>query len=93
MQGWLTLLILVAAVASRPIEVRLWRAGRLSDRTLTVLLISRFPVVAALSTLVLGSSPLFILSVVAISAVPGVLLYRWALGLIEERGRELRKAE
>ncbi len=91
MQAWLTLLILV--VTSRLIEVRQWRAGRLSDRAPTVPFLARFPVMVALSALVLGASPLFFLFVVAIALVPGALVYRWFMGIVEEQGRELGEVE
>jgi hypothetical protein len=93
MQAWVGLLIVVAAVASRPIEVRMWRAGRLSDRTLAVLLLGRSPVLIALFSLLIGGPPMVILFMVAISLVPGVFLYRWLLGIIQGQARELRKTE
>jgi hypothetical protein len=82
MQPWLVLLIIVAAVASRPIEVRLWRAGRLSDRTLTLLLLGRLPVVAGLFVLLGGGLSLPIVFVIAISLLPSLVLYRFVLDLV-----------
>jgi hypothetical protein len=74
MEPWLAILIIVAAVASRPIEVRLWRAGRLSDRTLTLLLVGRFPVVLGLYALLTGGLSLLTLFVIASSLLPSLLL-------------------
>jgi hypothetical protein len=85
MQPWLVLLIIVAAVASRPIEVRLWRAGRLSDRTLTLLLLGRLPVVAALFVLLGGGLSLPIVFVIAISLLPSLVLYRLVLDLVRRQ--------
>jgi hypothetical protein len=79
MEPWLAILIIVAAVASRPIEVRLWRAGRLSDRTLTLLLVGRFPVVLGLYALLTGGLSLLTLFVIASSLLPSLLLYRFVL--------------
>jgi len=38
-------LIIAAAALSRAIEVRLWRAGRLSDRATAALPVARLPIV------------------------------------------------
>jgi hypothetical protein len=40
-------IVIVLALASRPIEVRLWRSGRISTRTLMLLVVGRFPVLIA----------------------------------------------
>lgn len=85
MQPWLVLLIIVAAVASRPIEVRLWRAGRLSDRTLTLLLLGRLPVVAGLFVLLGGGLSLPIVFVIAISLLPSLVLYKFVLDLVRRQ--------
>jgi len=79
------LLVVVAAVASRPIEVRVWRAGRLSDRTMTLLLFGRFPLVVASFTVLSGGSLLMTLLLVGISALPGLFLYRFMVGFIHDQ--------
>jgi hypothetical protein len=85
MDLWLVILIVAIAVASRPIEARLWRAGRLSDRKLTLLLVGRFPVLIGLVALLSGASLPVVVLVVAISLLSGVFLYRFALGLVQDR--------
>lgn len=91
MEPWLVILIIVVAVASRPIEVRLWRAGRLSDRTLTLLLLGRLPVVAGLFAVLTGGLTLVTLFVIAISLLPSLLFYRFVLDLVREQaGRRQR---
>jgi hypothetical protein len=85
MQPWVTLLVIVVAVASRPLEVRLWRAGRLSDRTVTLLLLGRFPLVVALFAVLSGGSLPMTLVLVAISVLPGLFLYRFVLTLTHDQ--------
>lgn len=85
MESWVTLLVILAAVASRPIEVRLWRAGRLSDRALTLLVLGRFPLVVGLFAVLSGGSLQMTLLVVAISLLPGLFLYRFMLGVIHDQ--------
>jgi hypothetical protein len=85
MDLWLVILIVVIALASRPIEARLWRAGRLSDRKLTMLLIGRFPLLVGLVAALSGASLAVVLLTVATSLLSGLFLYRFALGLVQER--------
>ena len=87
MEPWVTLLVIVVAVASRSIEVRLWRAGRLSDRALTLLMLGRFPALTAIFALLLGGSLQMTLLLVAISVLPGLFLYRYMLGAIHDQAR------
>ncbi|MBA2701052.1 MAG: hypothetical protein H0U58_05035 [Chloroflexi bacterium] len=70
---WVGLLIVVLAVASGPIEVRLWRAGRLSDRAVTLLLLGRFPVLVTIGVIAGSASLPFNLSLVALSLLPTML--------------------
>jgi hypothetical protein len=84
MDWWLVVLIVGIALVSRPIEARLWRAGRLSDRKLTLLLIGRFPVIVGLFAALAGASLPMIVFLVAISLLPGLFLYRFALGVVQE---------
>jgi hypothetical protein len=53
---WLVVALLVVFVASRPVEARLWRAGRLSDRTTTVLMLGRMPALALVVCVAQGAS-------------------------------------
>lgn len=90
MEPWLTILIIVAAVASRPIEIRPWRAGRLSDRMLTSLLLGRFPVVVGLYAVLTGGLSLLTLFVIAIALLPSLFLYRFVLGFVREQAGQTR---
>jgi hypothetical protein len=85
MPTWLGLLIVILAVASRPIEVRLWRAGRLSDRTVTLLILGRFPLLTAVSVVTLGGSLPLGLVLIGAALLPGVLFYRHLLRMVRER--------
>jgi len=82
---WLGLLIVVVAIASRPIEVRLWRAGRIADQTLAVLLLGRLPLLVLIASLSTGASVLLTTALVGVSFVVPALFYRFALGLIREQ--------
>ena len=55
-QGFVFAIIAIAAIASRPIEARLWRAGRLSDRATAILFLGRFPVLCFLFGLMASGS-------------------------------------
>jgi len=44
--------VILAAVLSRPLELRLWRDGRLSDQTTAILLLTRFPAMTFLGLLI-----------------------------------------
>jgi hypothetical protein len=85
MPGWVYILVIVIviAIASRPIESRLWRAGRISDRTLAVLIIGRFPVLSAVFAVLSGASGTFLVLFTIVGAVPGLLMYRFVLNSIK----------
>lgn len=85
MPAWLWLPIMILAVASRPIEVRLWRAGRLSDRAVTVLMLARFPLLVAMGALATGGPLALDLLLVGLALLPSVFLYRFLLGIVRER--------
>jgi hypothetical protein len=76
---------MILAVASRPIEVRLWRAGRLSDRAVTVLMLARFPLLVAMGALATGGPLALDLLLVGLALLPSVFLYRFLLGIVRER--------
>lgn len=80
--------ILVLAVASRPIEVRLWRAGRLSDRAVTVLLLARFPLLVAVGVLATSGPVLLDLVLVGLSIFLSLLGYPFLLGIVRERSSD-----
>jgi hypothetical protein len=85
MQGFLVVLVIVAAVASRLIEARLWRAGRLSNRATATLLLGTFPVVCLLFGLILGVSVPLLLGITALALVPTALFYCFTLDLLREQ--------
>jgi hypothetical protein len=73
----LVLLLLVLLVASGPIEGRLWRAGRISDRTVTILLLGRFPVVVGIAALATGGLTVLTAALIALSLLPPLGFYRY----------------
>ncbi len=79
------ILVIAAAVISRPIEARLWRAGRLSDRTTAILLVARFPIVAFLFAIIVGAAPLLALAITLVALLPTLLLYRSTLSTLREQ--------
>ncbi len=87
MQGALTVLLIAAAVISRPIEARLWRAGRLSDRTTALLLIGRFPVVVGLFAIIDGATLPFVAGITFLGLVAAAMFYRFTLDLLCEQSR------
>jgi hypothetical protein len=85
MPTWLGLLIVVIAVASRPVEARLWRAGRISDRTLTILALGRLPILVAIAALATSGPTLLTFALIGVSLIVPALFYRWALALVREQ--------
>ena len=84
MEGLLVALVIAAAVISRPIEMRLWRAGRISDRTLAIVGLARFPIIAFLFGLILGASIPLLILITAVAIVPGLMFYRFMLDFIRD---------
>jgi len=82
------IVVIVIAVASRPIETRLWRAGRISDRTLAVLIVGRFPVLTTVFAALAGASLPFLAVYTVVGAIPGLLMYRFVLDLIRQQSSE-----
>jgi hypothetical protein len=82
MEGLLVVLVIAAAVISRPIEVRLWRAGKIGDRTLAIVGLARFPIVAFLFGLIDGASIPLLILITAVAIVPGLMFYRFMLHFI-----------
>jgi hypothetical protein len=85
MEGIVVVLVILAAVISRPVEVRLWRAGKLSDRTAALLLVGRFPVLAFVFAVLVGGEPLFVLAMTGLATLTALAFYRFTLGLLHEQ--------
>ena len=85
MPTWGWVVVVVIAIASRPIEVRLWRAGRISDRALAILLLARFPLLTLFAVVAQGIFDALGLLLLGISLLPGLLAYRWLLGMVREQ--------
>jgi hypothetical protein len=77
--GWA---LVIALLASRPIEARFWRAGRLSDRATALLILGRMPAIVLVAVLVAGVPSPLTASLIAISLVPVALGYRFVMGLL-----------
>jgi hypothetical protein len=88
MDLWLVILVVAIGVASRPIVGRLWRTGRLSDRSLSWILVGRFPVLVGLIAIVWGASLPIGLFAVAVSLLSGLILYRFMQGMAQDRAAE-----
>jgi hypothetical protein len=91
MPWWLTVALLVLFVASRPIEARLWRAGRLSDRATTLLLLGRMPAMVLFVSLVQGGSLWLTLLLLLGTLLPAALFYRFVMNLLAEQRVEQQK--
>jgi hypothetical protein len=85
MEGIVVVLVILAAVISRPVEVRLWRAGKLSDRTAALLLVGRFPILGFVFAVLVGGEPLFVLAITGLATLTALAFYRLTLGLLRER--------
>ena len=76
MAAALLVLVIFAAVVSRPLAVRLWLAGRISDRTLFVASVARVPVLTLVFGLILRVPIPLLLLLTVLSLVPGLLFSR-----------------
>jgi hypothetical protein len=85
MDLWLVILVAVIALASRPLIGRLWRRGKLSDRSMSWILVGRFPVLVGLLAVISGASWQVIVFAVAISLLSGIVLYQFMRGLARDR--------
>ncbi len=88
---WLVVALLIIFVASRPVEARLWRAGRLSDRTTTILMLGRMPALALVVCVAQGASPVLTAGILAISLLPMALFFRFFMGFLAEQRAERQK--
>jgi len=91
MQTFQTVIVIVAALASRPIEARLWRAGRLSDRTTALLVLGRMPALVLSITLIEGASIAFALVLTALACLVPAIAYRFMVDLLKEQRAEREK--
>jgi hypothetical protein len=81
---------IVVAFAARPIALRRWREGRLSDRSAAVLLVARFPLLAfGFGLLIRGPLPL-VVGLTGLTTAVAVLTYPRVLAAIRE-GASLRR--
>ncbi len=84
MSEWVIIVGIVLAVATRPIESRLWLAGRISDRTLAILIVGRPAALCLVFGILGGSSWPFIALFTILGAVPGLLMYRFVRKTIRQ---------
>jgi hypothetical protein len=86
-EGLLIASVIAAAVISRPVEARLWRAGKLSERSMAILLVGRFPIVAFLFAVISGRCALLVLAITVVGLLPAVAFYRSTLSLLRDQKR------
>ncbi|HEX8025451.1 MAG TPA: hypothetical protein VF484_04515 [Candidatus Limnocylindrales bacterium] len=84
---WVWAVVLAVAVASRPIETRLWQRGRLSNRGLAFLVAARTPLIVLFGAIAFRTELPIALALVALSALPGAILFRFVREQIDEEGR------
>ncbi|HEX2754366.1 MAG TPA: hypothetical protein VHM48_02825 [Candidatus Limnocylindrales bacterium] len=92
MPVWLVAILVVAYLAAPVVELRLWRAGRLSDRAVAVLLLTRFPVLLGVMWLAAGVHLDTLVIIVPVVIVIWKIGYGWLLSDLRDRGGELRSA-
>jgi hypothetical protein len=88
-QGPLVLLLMLAFPLVSLIAARLWRAGRLSDRSMAMLVVGLAPTLVFLYGLIQGSSWQLLLALPTLVVLPGMALYRLVLGFIREQSTSL----
>jgi hypothetical protein len=81
--------LMIRLVASRPFEVRAWRAGRISDRVAAILILGRFPLIGLVVGLFGGAGLPATALLVGLMFVPAILLYGWALRRIQAAHADL----
>jgi hypothetical protein len=85
MRGSLVGLLFLAFPAILLTAARFWRAGRLSDRAMTNLVIGLVPALLLAYGLVQGSNSPFAVAIAALVLLPGLALYRIIFDLIREQ--------
>lgn len=83
-------MVIFAATISRPIEVQLWRLGRLSDRATALLLVGRLPVVAFLFGVIFGGSLPRTIILTLLAVLPVVFFYPIVLDALRDEARRTR---
>jgi hypothetical protein len=86
-QGALIAMVIFAATITRPIEVQLWRMGRLSDRATALLLVSRLPVVAVLFGVILGGTLPRTVILALLALLPAVFFYGLVLAVLRDEAQ------
>jgi len=84
--------MMILLVATRPFEVRAWRAGRISDRTAAVLILGRFPLIGLVVGVFGGAGIPATALLVGLMCIPAVLLYGWSLRRIRDARADLLPA-
>jgi hypothetical protein len=93
MSDGLGIALLIVLVASRPFEVRAWRAGRLSDRSAAILIVARFPLIGLAVGIFSGANVATIVALVVLMSVPALLLYGWTLNRLRKAHLEAHAFE
>jgi hypothetical protein len=89
MPVWLVGILLIAYLAAPIVELRLWRAGRLSNRAVAVLLPARMPVVFGVSWLTWGVRIDTFVIVGLVMLIMSRLAYGWLLSDLRDRRNQL----
>ena len=87
MQGALVAIVIFTATITRPIEVQLWRMGRLSDRATALLLVVRFPIVAFVFGVILGGSLPRTAILTLLAVLPALFFYPLVLDVLRAEAR------
>ena len=77
--------VILATLVARPVAVRLWLAGLISDRALFVASVARFPALVFAFGLILRVPLPLLLLLAMLSLVPGVLFSRVVNDAIQKR--------
>jgi len=77
--------LIVVAVGARPLAVRLWLAGLISDRALFIASVARFPAIVLAFGLILRVPLPLLLLLTSLSLVPGLLFSRVVHDAIQKR--------
>ena len=83
--GALVVVLIVVAVGARPVAVRLWLTGLISDRALFVASVARFPAIVLAFGLILRVPLPLLLLLTLLSLVPGLLFSRVVHDAIQKR--------
>ena len=83
--GALVVVLIVVAVGARPVAVRLWLAGLISDRALFIASVARFPAIVLAFGLILRVPLPLLLLLTSLSLVPGLLFSRVVHDAIQKR--------